>query len=133
MPRPDQCCVLWCPGGAHRTWSTGETDAEHKEWGVCLPHFQRMRRGEDWATHTDLPASAEQWIVMGPDLIVRTDETLHGWRLSVEYGADGRNIRLALTSNNGHVGVLLDDYHATCLHKALSELCMDRPERDWAY
>ena len=127
--------MLRCTGGAERTWSTGETHAEEAEWGVCLSHFGRMRGGEDWATHTDLPKSADQWIVMGADLALRTSEILQGWRLSVEFGADGRNIRLALSSTKDELGVLLDDYHARQLSHALSQLCRndtDEP-RDWTY
>jgi hypothetical protein len=135
MRAKDQCSVLWCAGGVQRKWSTGETHAEEAEWDVCLPHFLRMRGGEDWATHTDLPRSNEQWIVMGTDLAVRTSETLQGWRLSVEFGADGRNIRLALSSNKDEIGVLLDDYHANELSQALSQLCRSEAERprDWSY
>ena len=129
----ERCRVLSCVRDADQTWSTGETPAEEATWRLCLPHYKRMRRGEDWATHTDLPTSTEQWIVMGPDLGIRAGEFLQGWHLSVEFGADGRNIRLSLSTHEDQIGVLLDGDHASQLSKALSDLGSDRPERDWTY
>lgn len=130
-----QCSVFKCMRGVASMWSTGETDAELAEWGVCLNHFERMRRGEDWATHTDLPKSGKQSIVMGDDLDVRTSETLRGWRLSLEWGNYGRHIRLALSSQKDEVGVLLDSYDAHQLSKDLAELSKDDSDsqQNWAH
>ena len=130
-----QCSVLGCQGGVDQTWSTGEVDAEEREWGVCQAHYERMRIGENWATHTNLPQSGVQCIVMRADLAVRTSETIRDWRLSLEFGSDGRNIRLALSNDANYIGVLMGVSEARQLSQALSELCRSEAEhpRNWGY
>jgi hypothetical protein len=135
MAETPRCSVLGCPSQVDRTWSTGDVDAEEQQWGVCLIHYERMRIGEPWATHTNLPESAEQRIVLRRDLAVRTSETIRGWRLSVEFGSDGRHIRLAMSSNTDDIGVLLDVSEAEQLSQGLSDLCRTETEepRNWDY
>jgi hypothetical protein len=129
------CSVFKCSRLVERTWSTGETDAEQAQWGVCLHHYERMRSGENWGTHTDLPRENKQRIVMGSDLELRSSEAVQGWRLSLEFGSDGRHIRLALSSSRQHVGVLMDSAQARQLSKVLIELCNDDPHkrRNWDF
>jgi hypothetical protein len=135
MESGDACSVFKCSRSVEHTWSTGETDAEEAQWGVCLPHYERMRSGENWGTYTDLPHENEQRIVMGSDFEFRSSEAVQGWRLSLEFGSDGRRIRLALSSSRQHVGVLMDSAQARQLSKVLIELCNDDPDkrRNWDF
>ena len=125
MTTSRQCSVLKCARPEEAQWSTGGQQDEHFEWPVCRPHFKTLRSGAEWATHSDLPNSTKQWIVMGSDLDVRKTESMENSSVSVEFTETGRELRLEFTTGKEQFDVLLDDDQALDLGLTVTELSTD--------
>ena len=106
-------------------WSTGGQQDEYFEWPVCRPHFEKLRSGAAWATHSDLPHSTRQWIAMDSDLDVRKTESVEKSSISVEFTETGRELRLEFTAGKERFDVLLDDDQALDLGLTVTELSTD--------
>ena len=116
------CSVLKCSDPGELFWSTGETMDEFVEWSVCRGHFTALRAGARWATHSDLPHSIRQWIVMGDDLEVRKTEVVEVATISVEYTECGKEMRIGFTTRREKFAVLLDKDQAVELSVVVADL-----------
>lgn len=122
VPTITGCSVLKCPAPGELMWSTGETMDEFVDWGVCRAHHRALRSGVRWATHSDLPNSATQWLVMGSDLDVRTTEALDDATVSIEYTESGKEVRIEFLTGKEKFDVLLDEDQLSELGEAVAEV-----------
>jgi hypothetical protein len=116
------CAVMRCSLPAELYWSTGESEAEYTDWNVCRAHHRRLRSGEDFATHSDLPNSADQWLLMGQDLEDRQTDAMQASSVTFEYTGSGKEMEIEVTTGKGKFDVILDQDQATELGDAVADM-----------
>jgi hypothetical protein len=122
-----ECCVMKCAYPAVLYWSTGDSEAEYADWDVCRTHHARLRSGEDFATHGDLPNSAGRWILMGRDLDIRQTDTMQAALVSFEYTASGKEMEMEVSTGRGNFKVILDQQQAAELGEAVEVMNQGAP------
>jgi hypothetical protein len=124
-----ECTVMKCSQPSSLYWSTGDSEAEYADWDVCRGHHARLRSGENFATHSDLPTSASRWLLMGADLEVRDTDTMQAALVSFEYTASGKEMEIEVTTGRGNFEVILDQQQATELGEAVDDMNHGAPVR----
>jgi hypothetical protein len=120
------CSVLRCPDPEELYWSTGESEEEFAWWGLCRTHFALLRSGVDWATASDMPHSAGQWIVLGSDFRFRQADAVAAATVVIEFTGTGKEMRIEFTTGGHKVDVLLDEQHARDLVTAVVDNMFQR-------
>jgi hypothetical protein len=115
------CSVLRCPDSEELYWSTGESEDDFAFWGLCRTHYALLRSGVDWATHSDLPHSAGQWIVVGADFEVRKAKAVQAATVSIEFTGSGKEMRIEFSTGEETFDVVLDEQHAQELVTAVTD------------
>lgn len=115
------CSVLKCPDPEELYWSTGDSEDDFAFWGLCRTHYALLRSGVEWATHSDLPHSAGQWIVVGADFEARKSKTLEAATVSIEFTGTGKEMRIEFTTGAHKFDVLLDEQQARDLALAVAD------------
>jgi hypothetical protein len=116
-----------CSHPALLYWSTGESEAEYADWNVCRSHHGRLRSGEDFATHSDLPNSPSRWLLMGRDLEVRQTDSMQASSISFEYTGSGKEMEIEVITGRGSFEVILDQEQATELGEAVEDMADGAP------